>query len=378
VPRILGGTIFPQILVFFFLGGRIISRVLVVGKWAWDDTLIVIAWIFSLVLTVLLDYSTLYGHGHHIQDVPPQIVFDSFKISFFTLIAYQLALTFTKYSILVFYLRVFPAKREQWLTWGTIIFVAVFSTPLLAGDIFQCNPITGEPFLTARVMCFQARPVLIASSVLHTVTDAWMILMVIPVVSTLNIPRKQKWALMGVLSLGIFVIMASIARITALLGIGNDVIDITWVIAIFDIWSVLETCIGIICACAPTIRPLLHKVFPNFLASRSGSGTVKTTQNTARRASTIELGSRNLRNKISSPIPIVAERKDSWVPDNISELKLIVKQGVAVRNPEYKFFPISPLKRNPSTGRGSRASMVRRGEGDSLDGEPGNMFGRAI
>ncbi|CZR54086.1 uncharacterized protein PAC_03969 [Phialocephala subalpina] len=359
VPRILGGTIFPQILVFFFVLGRIISRVHVVGVWSWDDTLIVIAWFNTLILTVLFDVGTLFGQGHHIQDVPPKLIEESFRITYGTLIAYQLALCFTKFSILVFYLRVFPARREKWLSWGTIIFVGIFSAPLVASDIFLCNPVTGGSFITDKVMCFQSTPTLIASTVLHTITDAWMILMVIPVVSTLQIPKRQKWALMGVLSLGIFVIFASIARIVSILRVSSDP-DITWIIAEFDIWSVLECAIGIICACAPTIRPLLHKIFPKFMASRSGSGS--RCGKTTARESVIELGSQNLRGKIGSPVPVSMERSYTFA----SERKLVVKQGVAVRTEEFKYTdtgsPLSPLRRNPSSsGTGGREMAVNGG-----------------
>ncbi|KAF8846915.1 hypothetical protein BDZ45DRAFT_755460 [Acephala macrosclerotiorum] len=318
VPRIIGGTVFPQILVFFFVLGRIISRVQVVGVWSWDDTLIVIAWFNTLIMTILFGIGTLFGQGHHIHDVPPNLIEESFRITYGTLIAYQLALCFTKFSILVFYLRVFPARREKWLSWGTIIFVGIFSAPLIASDIFQCNPVTGGSFITDN-----------------------MILMVVPVVSALQIPKRRKWALMGVLSLGIFVIFASIARIVSILRVSND-LDITWIIAEFDIWPVLECAIGIIRACAPTIRPLFHKIFPKFMASRSGSGT--THGKTTTRETVVELGSQNLKGKISSPVPIPMQRSYAFT----SERKLIVKQGVAVRTEEYKYTdtgsPLSPLR----------------------------------
>jgi hypothetical protein len=92
-----------------------------------------------------------------------------------------------------------------------------------------------------------------------------MIVTVVLVVSALQIPPRQKWALMAVPSLGIFVILAAIGRIVSLVRLDNH--DYTYSIGDFDIWSVMEVTVGLICACALTIRLLLLKMFPKFLSS---------------------------------------------------------------------------------------------------------------
>ncbi|KAH8650939.1 hypothetical protein BGZ60DRAFT_351088, partial [Tricladium varicosporioides] len=255
VSAVLAGLIIPQVFAFFFLLGRVTTRIFVVKIWTWDDTLIVSAWVCTLSLSVLFGIGTAYGTGHHIKDVPLDLIQASFTISYGGILAYQVALCLTKLSILVFYLRAFPAKREQWMTVGTIIFVTSFSIPLIIGDALQCNPITGQSFVMPGIFCFTPEPFLKASAALHTITDAWMILMVIPVVLTLNIPKSQIYTLLGIISLGGFVIVASIARITTILNSAGTT-DFTLIIADFDIWSVLESCTGLICACAPTVRPL--------------------------------------------------------------------------------------------------------------------------
>lgn len=40
----------------------------------------------------------------------------------------------------------------------------------------------------------------------------------------------------------------------------NSSVDITWIMGDVFIWSSVEPCIGILCACLPTIRPLLRAV----------------------------------------------------------------------------------------------------------------------
>ncbi|KAL5329761.1 hypothetical protein ACEPPN_003279 [Leptodophora sp. 'Broadleaf-Isolate-01'] len=267
VQKILAGTIFPQILAFFFVLGRIVSRVKIVRKWSADDTLIVIAWINALSLTVLFGVATRYGHGHHITDVPLNLLKTSFLITYTTLMSYQLALSFTKLSILVFYLRVFPGRREVWLSWTTIGFVVSYSIPFIITDALQCDPITKASFFGPNVTCTRPRNVMIASAVLHTITDVWMVVMILPVIWSLQIAPRQKYSLMTILSLGLFVAVASVARILSILKARDDDPDITWILANFNIWTVIEVCVGLICACAPTIRPLLLKIFPKLLPS---------------------------------------------------------------------------------------------------------------
>jgi hypothetical protein len=237
---------------------------------------------------------------------------------------------FTKLSILVFYLRVFPARRERWLSWGTIVFVILFTIPMLIGDVLQCNPITHQSFFNPGVVCLTPTPFLIASTVLHTVTDGWLILMVIPVVLTLRIPFWQKCVLMGVLSLGVFFILFSILRITSILRTDGRS-DVTWILAGFDIWSILEVAIGLICACAPTIRPLLQKIFPNFLTSRISSTARTNLTMTGQRISEIELGAQNLEAPRSFASRIGACKKASWLSESVEEERMVLKQGRMVR-----------------------------------------------
>lgn len=115
VPQILVGITFPQILALFFISARAYTRVKILHQWSLDDSLIMLAWISSIPISVLFGVATRYGHGHHVDDVPFDVVKKSFSIVYATVICYQVALASTKLSILVFYHRVFPGRREIWM-----------------------------------------------------------------------------------------------------------------------------------------------------------------------------------------------------------------------------------------------------------------------
>ncbi|TLD06232.1 uncharacterized protein PgNI_08916 [Pyricularia grisea] len=197
------------------------------------------------------------------------------------LILYQVCLCLTKFSILSFYLRMFGTWRplERRLAWATVTFVVAFGIPLLFGSIFICHPATGTSFLVGTPetdKCFPFTPLLIASASLHTTTDAWLIVLVIPCVWRLDIAPRQKAALGVVLSLGVFVIAASLTRLQLSLhsnympvgggGGGGEGGKAGNTLAFF-VMTILECDVALICASAPTLRPLLARLWP-----RSGMG----------------------------------------------------------------------------------------------------------
>lgn len=398
VTQILACTIGAQAIALLFVLGRVISRVFVIGILGWDDILIVFAWLNGLVLSILFCVATEYGQGYRLENVPLDLLANSFSITYITLILYQLALCFTKLSILVFYLRVFPARRERLLSWGTIIFMAVASIPILIVDILQCNPATQSSFFSPDVVCLPPMPILITSTVVHTILDGWLIIMVIPVVTSLKIPKGQKTALMCVLSLGVLVILASAARLSSILNQDKSS-DITWVIADFDIWTVLEVSLGIICASAPAIRPLLQKVFPRMMrsvmtSSATGRSTITAVETEAGGPmSGIELGARNLgmRNlSIGGKTVAIGDgteddveagnRKDhdSWLSDTLSEEHLVLKGGRVVKKTDTmvtdRIFGLSGAERrdtlDPRGFRDTRQMSLRNEVklGEDVDG----------
>ncbi|CAL3966372.1 unnamed protein product [Diplocarpon coronariae] len=239
VTEILAGVSAPQALATLFIVGRIFARTCVLKIWNWDDTLIIIAWLHSFAMTALFGVSTYFGQGHHMQNIPPKLLSTSFSLT--------------------------------------------------------CNPLSGGNFYGSK-FCFKSRKVIVASTVCHTVTDAWMIVMIIPVVRSLRIPSRQKWTLMGIMSLGVFVIAASITRMVSISRYHQNTPDPSWVIVEFYIWTAVESSVGIVCACAPTLRPVLSKMFPTFVAgysagsAKSGRHGRRTTVE-RRMSGAIELGS---------------------------------------------------------------------------------------
>lgn len=203
---------------------------------------------------------------------------------------------------------------------------------------------------------------------------------------------------MCVLSLGVLVILASAARLSSILNQDKSS-DITWVIADFDIWTVLEVSLGIICASAPAIRPLLQKVFPRMMrsvmtSSATGRSTITAVETEAGGPmSGIELGARNLgmRNlSIGGKTVAIGDgteddveagnRKDhdSWLSDTLSEEHLVLKGGRVVKKTDTmvtdRIFGLSGAERrdtlDPRGFRDTRQMSLRNEVklGEDVDG----------
>ncbi|KAF6835605.1 integral membrane protein [Colletotrichum plurivorum] len=269
IPVFMTGIILPHAICTLFLFARIASRLWVIKKWFIDDTLIFLSWLFSTALCIVYSITAttpnlLAAVPNETDDANPYIM-----RTYLGLIYYQICLCLTKFSILAFYLRVFKSSRarERRLAWGTVAFVLAYSLPLLLMSFLQCHPVVGQ-FFGKPMVCFGFPELLISSASLHSATDVWLIAMVAPCVARLDLPKKQKFALAAVLSLGVFVVAASMVRLQLSLhrhyrpgGAGvSDTLA-------FFVMTILECDLALICASAPTLRPLLARLFPALMAA---------------------------------------------------------------------------------------------------------------
>ncbi|KAE8337139.1 hypothetical protein BDV24DRAFT_154585 [Aspergillus arachidicola] len=89
-------------------------------------------------------------------------------------------------------------------------------------------------------------------------TDIITLLVPIPIISRLQIRPMQKVLVSGIFLLGWFVSVGSMGRIYYLTLLATNP-DINWVMGDIYLWSTIEPCIGIVCACLPTLNALLRR-----------------------------------------------------------------------------------------------------------------------
>ncbi|KAJ4340280.1 hypothetical protein N0V87_002572 [Didymella glomerata] len=169
-------------------------------KTGWEDWTIIVSMIVSVGTAVCQILQVNAGNGKHAIFVSyPEGVSEVLKYLYFSIITYNISLTVTKISILL-------------QLWYTNASVNIFTDLMVA---------------------------------------------VIPVrgIWSLQIPKRQKTALLGILTIGWFVCIVSVLRV-----------------APTAYWSNIEANLAIVCASLPALKPLVVKIVPVFGTRHSSRG----------------------------------------------------------------------------------------------------------
>ena len=201
---------------------------------------------------------------------------------------YYLALCFVKLSILTQYLRVIPHERFRLACYVLMAIVVVYSCCTFFGAIFSCTPV--RKFWTPSMTtghCLDLEAVWFANTSINITTDIATAIIPLPVLNSLKLPKRQKYALMVVFALGGFTCIISILRLQALYVVSHTT-DISWYNPLAAIWSSTEVNVGILCSCLPTLKGLVNHFFPDLfetMSTRRGSIPVELSQSSRRRNS---------------------------------------------------------------------------------------------
>jgi len=191
-------------------------------------------------------------------------------------IFYACAITFTKLSIIVSYLRIFPYRTVRiamYVTAAITIGLFVASVP---ATIFQCSPVSAAWDLSRTAgggdaRCFTFVNFLYASTAINVTTDLVLCTAPLPYFWNLQMPRKQKAIVSALFLVGGFACVASVVRLSVLHLLTTSV-DVTWHLAPSVLWTVAECTIGICCVSVPAMRPLFGRLVPAvFSTSRAAS-----------------------------------------------------------------------------------------------------------
>lgn len=104
------------------------------------------------------------------------------------------------------------------------------------------------------------------NSSFNVATDIATAILPLPVVKSLNLPRKQRRMLMAVFGLGGAICAVSIIRFYALYAVAVSS-DASWDNPQAALYANLEATVGITAACLPTLKGLLSKFFPKLFSS---------------------------------------------------------------------------------------------------------------
>ncbi|KAL9078884.1 MAG: hypothetical protein Q9157_002179 [Trypethelium eluteriae] len=285
--------------------GRLVAQRLVKPSLLADDYCVIIALVLCIGLCIDLILCVHYGLGKHVVAVekedphPPLRLINIFKTGYSMSVVNIPALFVVKLSLLLFYRRVFTThqKKIKWTFWLLIFYITAWVIASLVVFLMQCIPVRyfwdrsyaligQKPPVTG--WCLPNVLHQAAVGIFNTVSD--LLILVFPAIALwpLRMPRMRKLGLFFIFSLGAFVCAVSIVKICYAFAVNNSE-DSSYINNEILLWTVVEPCIGLVCACIPCMMPL-SQVFTkgprNAFRQRYGksfSGGTSSTQATIKR-----------------------------------------------------------------------------------------------
>ncbi|ORY73898.1 hypothetical protein BCR37DRAFT_228964 [Protomyces lactucae-debilis] len=227
-----------------------------------DDYLISLAWLLAALVGVLSHYRDAQGFG---QETPTFDELSSiFKQQFVYMHAFYISLALTQVSVAINYRRL----SQGLIRWHTIVcnillcYIVVGSlVEILAYDL-QCRPIPAFWRLQDRpsANCYgkttTATLVIYGPPLFRITADIALMILPMPVISMLQLPKAQKAAVVAVLLLTLVVILANLKRLSLTEPNQDTTVTrfLTVTLPLVQIWSSVEVHAAILCACGVTLR----------------------------------------------------------------------------------------------------------------------------
>ncbi|KAE8371912.1 major facilitator superfamily domain-containing protein [Aspergillus bertholletiae] len=290
-PEVLAVSIVFFVIASVFVILRFVSRVFIVKKVALHDYLMLLAWVIDFGFSFTLFYATSKGLGLHDDDIALSDRYSLNRANYAFTVLYNPALMAVKSSILVFYLTLTQGERVfRCANYVTLFVVNAAGLALTLVNVFQCRPV-GAAFsypLSPDARCTDILTLYLSSSPVNIITDLAILFLPNPILTRMRLPRKQKIILVITFSFGFFVAVVDVIRIAYLQSAAtsrqillNEIHlqdasgdDLNWYASLSFMWSVVEVNVSVMCACVPSLKPLVARIIPKMIRDTDDSMTV--------------------------------------------------------------------------------------------------------
>lgn len=238
-----------------------------------DDWLIAASLVFVLGLNFMFlagcVQNVITGHSPVVNDFPvsteTEHLAEKYKYGFQT--TEKLAFGLIKLSILFLWRRIFGHVRAfNIVSWIMIGIVTAWSITFFLATVFQCGldwSLNWAPIANFLTQCSNTLNMLSVFTATDIFTDLMIIAMPIPMIWSLQMSVQRKIAINAMFLVGFFAIGAGIARMVAYLVTSYEKAsnpDFIQDFTIFLLWSLIELNVAMICACLPTLLPVMAKL----------------------------------------------------------------------------------------------------------------------
>lgn len=248
-------------LTAIFVAIRLYSRGFISKQFGLDDWFCGIATAASIAHAVVIREQTNYGYGFHLWDIRASTIMVAIenRILLANNFPYMACLLFGKLSILMLFSRLFAVSpRTKIVIISVMVFTTLYTLSILSVSIasfVECGSITE---MSSPLCVAMGTSISVVQSVINVVTDFMVLLIPLPMTLALNLPLKRKIAVSSVFLTGLLACAASIGRlVSAIKTLGA--IDIMWIQAQNDVFTVLEMNAVVIASCLLTLPTFFRR-----------------------------------------------------------------------------------------------------------------------
>ncbi|KAL4900415.1 hypothetical protein BDW74DRAFT_170816 [Aspergillus multicolor] len=246
---------------------RCFVRIYIVRAFGWDDALMLIALALFIALSALCMLASAAGVGHRIAEFTSLTQLQrALKYWWLGQMLYLWASAVSKIAIALALLRLAVRRLHRFTLWAICVVIVVIGLVFWLVLLFNCWPV--EYFwertnIFKNGKCISTDVLLVIAYCYSSITiicDVTLGILPACLIWNLQMSRRTKLALVGVLSLGAIASIAVVIRLPYLKNYSDpDFLsnppDSTYQIAV---WSVVETGLAIIAGSLITLRPLFR------------------------------------------------------------------------------------------------------------------------
>ncbi|KAK4235560.1 hypothetical protein C8A03DRAFT_17723 [Achaetomium macrosporum] len=242
---------------------RVYTRAILVRSFGKDDTFMVLAVLCGVAGLAAWIVECKNGFGRHIDTIPRSEFAKLMEAQFYqNVLETSFAFGFLKVSIALSLLRLSKGKWYHRILWTLIGFTCFYTIFAFITFLTYCKPIAGQWNPAVRgTKCYSRamyRNFGLFNVACNILTDVSFATLPIPLIWSLQLHRRIRLYLIAILSGGYFAVALGIAKAIFIIAYVHETDGTFFPWAPF--FGSLQLDIGIIAACAPTLRPLLGRV----------------------------------------------------------------------------------------------------------------------
>ncbi|KAH7065662.1 hypothetical protein BKA63DRAFT_524369 [Paraphoma chrysanthemicola] len=215
------------------------------------------------------------GLGRDLWTLPFSDIYTTLKYFWICEILFAVAGWLIRIAFVLFFLQIFTDRKFQIGIWVIIAVYLCIMVTTIGLVISICTPVSY--FWTSwdaehAGRCRNHNVLVLASSSVFIAADLLTFALPLSRIWRLQMSLKKKIGVALMLSVGLFVTIVAIIRITTLIRFATTP-NISWDYVDSAVWSLVELQVGIICLCMPSLRLGLSRLFPTIMGSSRGQGS---------------------------------------------------------------------------------------------------------